>query len=115
MDAPQPYKTAGIFMLVSGILTCLLSLVIIMAWIFSLVLFFLACFWLLTLVVGIFEIIIGVALMQGSYKPNAKTIMILGIVASFFCGDMIGVVMEIMALLQLSQPEVQEWMTLQDV
>jgi len=39
----------------------------------------------------------------------------LGIVASFFCGDMIGVVMEIMALLQLSQPEVQEWMTLQDV
>ncbi len=115
MDAPQPYKNAGIFMLVSGILTCLLSLVFILSWILSLVLFFLACFWVLTLVVGVFEIIMGAALMQGKYKPNAKTVMILGIVASFLSADMIGVVMEILALLQLNQPEVQEWMSLQDV
>jgi uncharacterized membrane protein YczE len=111
MDAPQAYKNAGIFMLVSGIMTCLLSMV----WIFSLIWILVGCFWVLTLVVGIFEIVIGVAMLQGSYKPNAKTVQILGIVASFLCGDMIGVVMEVLALMQLNQTEVQEWMSQQDI
>ena len=38
-----------------------------------------------------------------------------GIVASFLCGDMIGVVMEVLAMLQMNQPEVQEWMSVQDI
>lgn len=111
MDTPQAYKNAGIFMLVSGIMTCLLS----MLWILGLIWILVGCFWVLTLVVGIFEIIIGVALMQGYYRPNAKTVQILGIVACLLCGNMIGFVMEILSLMQLSQPEVQEWMSLQDI
>ncbi len=109
MDAPQDYKTAGIFMMISGILTVLVSLSLI----FSLIWILVGCFWVLTLVVGIFEIILGIGIMQGQFKGGAKTVSILGLISAFFCGNLIGLVLEILAIVWLGKPEVNNWMALQ--
>jgi len=102
MEAPQPYKTAGIFMLVSGIMTCLASLGFILGFIW----FCIGIFWFLTLGVGIFEIITAVAVMGGTPKANAKTVSILGAVAAFLCGNIVGVVLEILSIINFGKPEI---------
>ena len=109
MDAPQEYKTSGIFMLVSGIMTILISLGLVMGLIWICV----GVFWLLTLAAGIFEIIVGVGVMNGQYKPNAKTISILGLIAALLCGNIVGLVMEILAVVNFGKPEVANWMAMQ--
>jgi len=108
MEAPQDYKTAGIFMLISGILTTLASL----GFILSLIWLCVGVFWILTLVVGILEIAIGAAVMGGTAKPNAKTISILGLVAALLCGNIVGLVLEILAMVNLGKPEVENYLTL---
>ncbi len=109
MNAPQDYKTAGIFMLISGIMTTLASI----GFFLSLLLFCVGVFWILPLVVGILEIVIGAAVMGGTPKANAKTISILGIVAALLCGNLIGLVLEILAMVHLGKPEVENYLTLQ--
>ncbi len=121
MDAPQDYKTAGMMMMISGGFTVLLSLAFIVTWtvtwLASILLFFVAfaaCFWILTLVVGVFEIVVGVAMMQGKPKSNAKTISILGIVAAVCCGNIVpGIIVEVLAFSLLSKPEVASWIALE--
>ncbi len=109
MDAPQEYKTSGIFMLISGIMTVMVSLGLV----FGLIWICVGVFWILTLAAGIFEIIIGVGVMNGQAKANAKTVSIIGIVAALLCGNIVGMVMEIMAVVNLGKPEVANWLAMQ--
>jgi len=109
MDAPQDYKTAGIFMLIAGILTIMVSLGLVMGLIWICV----GVFWFLTLAAGIFEVIVGVGVMNGQFKPNAKTVSIIGIVAALLCGNIVGMVMEILAVVNFGKPEVANWMAMQ--
>jgi len=109
MDAPQEYKTSGIFMLIAGIMTVLASI----AFILSLIWVCIGVFWLLTLAAGIFEIVVGVGVMNGQYKANAKTISILGLVAAILCGNIVGIIMEILAIVNFGKPEVANWMAMQ--
>lgn len=109
MDAPQEYKTSGIFMLISGIMTVMVSLGLV----FGLIWICVGVFWILTLAAGIFEIIIGVGVMNGQPKANAKTVSIIGIVAALLCGNIVGMVMEIMAVVNLGKPEVANWLAMQ--
>jgi uncharacterized membrane protein YczE len=108
MEAPSDYKTAGIFMLIAGILTTLASL----GFILGLIWLCVGVFWVLTLAVGVMEIVIGAAVMGGTPKPNAKTISILGIVAALLCGNIVGLVLEILAMLNFGKPEVENYLTL---
>ncbi len=109
MDAPQEYKTAGIFMLISGIMTVMVSLGLV----FGLIWICVGVFWILTLAAGIFEIILGVGVMNGQPKANAKTVSIIGIVAALLCGNIVGMIMEIMAVVNLGKPEVANWLAMQ--
>jgi len=109
MDAPQEYKTSGIFMLISGIMTVMVSLGLV----FGLIWICVGVFWVLTLAAGIFEIVIGVGVMNGQPKANAKTVSIIGIVAALLCGNIVGMVMEIMAVVNLGKPEVANWLAMQ--
>mgnify|MGYP006865170430 CR=1 FL=1 len=109
MDAPQEYKTAGIFMLISGIMTVMVS----RGLVFGLIWICVGVFWILTLAAGIFEIILGVGVMNGQPKANAKTVSIIGIVAALLCGNVVGMVMEIMAVVNLGKPEVANWLAMQ--
>lgn len=104
--APSDYKTAGIFMLISGITTALTSLTLI----FILIWICIGVLWIPTLIVGIIEIVVGVAVMGGTPKSNAKTISIVGIVCAFLCGNIIGLVMEVLAIVYLGKPEVEAYL-----
>ena len=106
MEAPADYKTSGTFMLISGIITVMSSLV----WTLSLIWVCVGVFWVFPLVVGIFEIVVGAGAMQGQPKPNAKTVSILGLVGAVLCGNVVGIVLEILALVNLGKPEVAGWL-----
>jgi len=106
MNAPSDYKTSGLFMLISGALTILASL----GWIGGLIWVCVGALWVLPLAMGVFEIITGLAVYQGTFKANAKTVSILGIVAALLCGNVIGIVLEILAVVNFGKPEVAAWM-----
>ena len=103
-DAPAAYKSAGIFMLISGIFTVLASLAVLAS---SLCMY---CMGFLTLAAGIAEIVVGVAVMNGERRPDAKLIGILGLVSSLMICDIVGVVLEILAIVNLGKPEVDAWL-----
>jgi len=103
--APSDYKTAGTFMLISGITTVLTSL----ALVGFLIWFCIGALWIPSLVVGIIEIVVGSAVMSGTIKANAKTTAIFGIVGAFLCGNIIGLVLEILAVIYLGKPEVEAY------
>lgn len=107
MAAPQSYQTAGILMLISGILTTLVSLGLIL----SLIWLCIGVFWVLTLAVGVAEIAIGAMILGGGKQPSGKVVAILGIIAGFLSGNMIGVVLEIVAVIMLSNAEVTAYLT----
>jgi len=104
---PQGYQTAGILMLVSGILTTLTSLGLVIG-LFWLCIGF---FWVLTLAVGIAEIVIGATILGGGKQPMAGTVAILGIIGALLCGNMIGLICEIIALVSLNNDEVKGFLT----
>jgi len=106
MQPPADYKTSGTFMLIAGILTLLASL----GWILGLIWICVGVFWILPLVAAIFEIIMGAGAMSGQPKPQIKTVSILGLVAAVLCGNVVGIVLEILALVNLSKPEVDSWL-----
>lgn len=104
---PQPYQTAGILMLVSGILTTLTSLGLILG-LFWLCIGF---FWVITLAIGIAEIVIGASILGGGRQPMASTVAILGVIGALLAGNMIGLVCEIVALVSLNNDEVKNYLT----
>ncbi|MBN2797879.1 MAG: hypothetical protein JXX28_01915 [Deltaproteobacteria bacterium] len=105
-EAPSDYKTAGIFMIVSGVLTLITSFTLVL----TLIWLCIGVFWLIPMAVGILEIIIGIGVASGQPKPTAKTIAIVGAVAAFLTGNIIGVVMEILAFVFMERPEVSEYL-----
>jgi hypothetical protein len=68
-------------------------------------------FWVLTLAVGVAEIAIGAMILGGGKQPSGRLVAILGIVAGFLSGNMIGVVLEIVAVVMLSNAEVTAYLT----
>jgi hypothetical protein len=107
MQPPSDYKTAGVLMLVAGILNLLTAIGLIL----SLIMICVGVFWVIPLVFAIFEIITGIAALQGQPKANARTISILGMVAAVCCFQVIGLVLEIIAFVNLGKPEVREYIT----
>lgn len=109
MEAPQDYKTAGIFMLIAGITTTIPALIVVVT--YGLLCF--GLFWILPLVVGILEIVVGASVMGGQPKANAKLISSLGIAAAALSCNMVGLVLEILSVTYLGKPEVENYLTLQ--
>lgn len=110
MEAPQNYKTAGIMMLVSGILTTLASL----SFIVSLIWFCIGIIWFIPLVIGVMEIAFGAMILGGGKQPMAKVISIFGIVGALLCFNVIGLVLEIVSLVLTSNEEVTAYLASPD-
>lgn len=102
---PQEYKLAGIFMLVSGIMNVLTSAALILTLIWICV----GVIWVLPLAGGIFEIVIGAQIMSGKRTTNGKTASIIGLISAVLCFNIIGIVMEILALVWFGKPEVERY------
>ncbi|MEM9195057.1 MAG: hypothetical protein AAGF12_38150 [Myxococcota bacterium] len=103
--APQDYKTLGIFMLISGIMNVLVSISFVLVFIWICV----GVVWILPLAGGIFEIVVAAQIMGGKPQPNAKTAAIMGLISGVICFNVIGIVLEILALVQLGKPEVAQY------
>lgn len=103
---PNDYKNAGMFMLISGVLTVITSL----GWIFGLIWLCVGAFWIVTLVGGIFEIVVAATIMGNKPTQHGKTMAIIGIVCGVLTFNYIGVVLEILALIHLGKPEVQHYL-----
>jgi hypothetical protein len=106
MEAPSDYKTAGIFMIISGVLTVIASATFVL----TLIWFCIGVFWIIPLVAGIMEIIIGIGVAQGQLKPTAGTISVVGAVAGLLTGNIVGLVLEILAFTYFQRPDVANWM-----
>lgn len=102
MTPPSDYKTAGTLMIVSGVLNLLASLALIGTLIWVCV----GAFWMVTLGLAIWELVTGIAVSGGQPKANAKTVAIIGIINSLMCGNIIGLVLQIIAMSKLGTPEV---------
>ena len=125
MEPPSNYKTAGIMMLVSGIINILASIglslflfvyisMIAVATMGIGILCYACCLWpILPLGFGIFELITGMNVMNGKPVRNASTVAIAGIVMGALNLPLgIGVVpmvMEIIATVMLNDDEVKAW------
>lgn len=126
MEAPSKYKTAGTMMLVAGIYNVLVSVV--MAFVLfmyisaialstlglGIVCYVCMCWPLIPLVMGAVEIYTGVRVMGGNPVPNAKTVSIVGLIVGVLNFSMIGIVMEIIAMMSLNDDEVQKWLASSD-
>jgi hypothetical protein len=106
MGAPQSYKNVGIMMLISGIKSVILSLVFIASLIWVCV----GAFWFLTLAGGILEIVYGAQIMSGKPVRDTRTFSIIGLVNAVLCRNVIGIVLEAIALSQLGKPEIEQYL-----
>lgn len=102
MTAPADYKTAGTLMIVSGVLNLMASLALVGTFIW----FCVGAFWMTTLGLAVWELATGVALSSGQYRQSAKNVAIVGIINSVLCGNVIGLVLQIIAMSKLGSPEV---------
>jgi hypothetical protein len=92
---------AGTLMIVSGIFTVLASA----GAFFGLIWFCVGAFWLFPLIIGIGEIAVGTAIMGGVPNQRVRAMSAFGILAALLCGNLIGVGLEIAALVLVSKSE----------
>lgn len=103
--SPQDYRTGGLFLLIAGITTTLASLIIIVCTIW----FCVGACWLPLAAIGVLAIITGARACGGTRVRNIRVINAFALVGSFFCGDLIGVTLNILALVWLSKDDVSRW------
>jgi hypothetical protein len=101
---PSDYKTAGILMLVAG----LINLVLVGIWQLTFLCFCLPGW--LTLFTAIGEIVVGGMIVSGKHVPQAKMASIAGIVGGVLTLSMMAVGLEAFALVMLSKPEVEDYL-----
>lgn len=95
--------TSGALMIVSGALTVLASGGLFL----SLVWLCVGVFWLIPMAVGVAEIAVGAAVIGRTPNEKARTVSVLGMLAALTCGNVIGVALEIGALVAGSRPRPQ--------
>lgn len=108
--APQDYRTAGAFLLIAGITTTIASLIVvgILIW------FCIGLCWVPTLASGIWSIVAGIQASNGRRVPSIRVTNAIALVAALFCGDLVGLVMNILALVWLSREGVSRWLDARD-
>lgn len=128
-EVPSNYKTAGIMMLIAGIMNIMVSLIM------GVVLFiyvplialstvgvglvcYACCLWpVATLGFGIYEMVVGINVMNGKVVKHASTISIIGIVIgalSLGNGGVVSLVLEIIATVMLNNDDVKAWLAQHD-
>jgi len=110
MNAPSEYTTAGIMMIISAALTLIWSLIAVGGLVVSLAGICCAPYYLVPIGLAIFEMIGGIAAQSGKPQENVKFSAIAGLVGAVLCCNVIGIVLEILALVFLSNPSVSEFL-----
>ena len=123
-EVPSNYKTAGIMMLIAGIMNILGAIVlgiVLFLYITGVafatmgvgILCYVCCLWpFVPLGWGIYELIVGMNVMNGKVVKNASTVSIIGIVVGALnlgMGGVIPLVLEIIATVMFNNDEVKAW------
>jgi hypothetical protein len=116
--APEPYKQAGMFMVISGMTNLMLGFLWTCAGLSTCVSTYGICFFcpfvgIVPLGIGIYEILEGNKVREGLYSPGVRTTNVIGLVMSMLSFHMIGVGCEAFVMMQLNDPKVKEWMDAQ--
>lgn len=110
MQPPADYKNAGAMMLFSGVFNVLTSVGILIGLALSLIGLCVAPIWVLTLAGGIMEIIVGANAMQGRPGRLGLSTSVIGLISAVCCGNAMGIILEILAMINLGKPEVVGWL-----
>src|SRR5258708_4826617 len=102
MEAPQPYKTAGLLNLIGGLFNALTGFVFCASFIWVCV----GPFWLIPMGMGMYQLFIGVGMQGGKANGNAKMASIIGIVAGVLNMNPVPLILSVVAYMQLGDPEV---------
>lgn len=111
--APADYKTAGIFLVIGGVTTVIASI----TWIvFGLsCCCFLAVLWVPAAAAAVSAIVSGAQAIGGSRMTNLRLVNGLALAASILtCDWIVGVPMNVLALVWLSREEVSAWIEARD-
>lgn len=90
---------AGALMIGSGVLTIMAAF----GWFIGLIWVCVGVLWLIPLAVGVAEVFVGAAIMGGTPSERVRTVSVLGILAALFCGNLLGVVLEVTALVVMAK------------
>ena len=107
---PSDYTNAGTMMLISGIFNVLISAGIIVGLALSLIGLCVAPIWLVTLAGGVYEIVVGIGIMQGNRSRLGLSASVVGLVSAVVCGNVFGMILEILAMVSLGKPTVAAWL-----
>ncbi len=106
MNPPAVYTNTGIMMVISGLLNILASLI----WVFLLSVICVGVLWLVPLALGVWELITGTAMSNGTRQPNARLAAMAGLAAALLTCNVIGIALEIIAITRLGSTEVIQWL-----
>lgn len=104
-SAPQDYRTAGLFLLIAGITTTFSSLVVVVCTIW----FCIGACWIPLAALGVLTIIVGARASSGVRSPSIRLVNAFALVASLFSCDLIGLTLNILALIWLARDDVSRW------
>lgn len=106
---PPDYKTGATFMLVGSITTLVLYLGWTALFVCGLVTICLVCCTLPLVGVAVWSLVSAGRALGGAPVRSLRVASALGLVASLLTFDVIGIVMQILALVWFSKPDVSEW------
>lgn len=110
MQPPSDYKNAGTMMIISGAFNVMTSAGILIGLALSLIGLCIAPIWVLTLAGGIMEITVGAGINGGRPSRMGLSASVVGLVCSVCCGNVLGMILEILAMVNLGKPEVVAWL-----
>src|SRR5687767_2493634 len=97
---------AGLMNMIAGALNIMVGGL----WVLSLIWVCIGIFWLVPLGLGVFQVMVGMAMNNGQPKDNAKMATMLGLLASLFNFNLIGLAVGAFAFMNLGKPEVAGWL-----
>ncbi|MEZ4241393.1 MAG: hypothetical protein R3F59_35620 [Myxococcota bacterium] len=114
-DVPESYKQAGLFMLISGVMNLMVGGVAVLMGLSTCVgTYGLCCFCpfigVIPLGFGIHELMVASQMQQGRWIATAKGTNVAGLVIAVLTMSMINIVLEVLAMVQLGQPEAAKYL-----
>ena len=106
MEAPQPYKTAGLMNLIGGVFTLMTSLM----WVLSFIWVCIGVFWFVTAAMGAWQAFIGWQMYNGQVSPQAKMSTMVGIGGGLLSFNIFAIGASVFGFMQLGDDEVVGWL-----
>ena len=115
IDAPQEYKQAGLFMLISGVMQIAVGLFAMLMGVSTCVgTYGLCCFCpflgALPVGVGVYELTIATQMQSGRPVPHAPQVNLFSLVLSVLTLSAVTVILEALAMAALGKPEVKAFL-----